>query len=123
MAGTPRRVSIDAKDMIVGIAVSDLKRSKAWYSRLFGKEPDLEPFPGNVEYKVAGGWVQITKGKVKPSSWGLQIEVGDLAQERERLRNAKIDASEVRTVPGVISFFDLKDPDGNAMRWFQVLSP
>ena len=108
------------KEVITEITVSDLKTAREWYSRLFGKGPDLEPFPGNVEFKLGGGWVQIVEGKVRPSSWSLQIEVRDLALERERIRAAKIEAREIKTVPNVISYFDVKDPDGNGMRWFQV---
>ncbi len=115
---------IDVRETIVEIAVSDIAKSREWYSRLFGKKgPDLEPFAGNVEYKLGGAWVQIVSGKVQPSSsWNLQLEVRDLSRERERLRAEGIDATEIRTVPNVISFFDLKDPDGNNMRWFQVLT-
>jgi len=126
MSGSPKdagtRELIDVKDTIVVIKVSDLARSREWYSRLFGKEPDLEPFPGNVEFKVGGAWVQISQGKVQPSSWSFQIEVRDLPRERERLRESEISATEIETVPNVISYFDLTDPDGNAMRWFQVLT-
>ncbi len=115
-------MAVDAKDAIVEIQVSDLPKSRGWYSRLFGKAPDLEPFEGNVEFKIGGAWVQIVAGKPQPSSWNLQVEVRDLSRERERLRDAKIDATEIKTAPGIISWFDLKDPDGNAMRWYQVLT-
>jgi glyoxylase I family protein len=113
---------IDVKEVIVEITVSDLSRSREWYTRLFGKGPDLEPFPGNVEFRVGGAWVQIVSGTVRPSSWSLILAVGDLSRERERLRAAGIPAGEIRTVPDVISYFDLSDPDGNSMRWFQVLT-
>jgi catechol 2,3-dioxygenase-like lactoylglutathione lyase family enzyme len=114
---------IDVREIITAINVSDLPKSREWYSRLFGKNgPDLEPFEGNVEFKLGGGWVQIVSGKVQPSSWNLQLEVRDLSRERERLRQSGIAATEIETVPNVISFFDLKDPDGNTMRWFQVLT-
>ncbi len=82
----------------------------------------MEPFPGNVEFKIGGAWVQIVGGTVRASSWSLQIEVRDLSRERERLRSAAIAATEIKTVPNVISYFDLTDPDGNALRWFQVLT-
>jgi predicted enzyme related to lactoylglutathione lyase len=114
--------SIDVREAITVIKVSELPRSREWYSRLFGKGPDLEPFPGNVEFKVGGAWVQISKGKVQPSSWSLQLGVRDLSIERERLRQGGIAATEIKTVPNVISYFDLNDPDGNSMRWFQVLT-
>ena len=114
---------ISVRETITEITVSDLSNSREWYARLFGKKgPDLEPFPGNVEFKLGNSWIQIVKGEVKPSSWNLQLEVWDLARERERIRAAGIAATEIKGVPNVISFFDLKDPDGNSMRWFQVLT-
>lgn len=109
-------------DAITVITVTSLAKSRPWYCKLFGKEPDLEPFPGNVEFKVGGAWVQISEGKVRPSSWSLQVEVRDLSRERERLTAAEIVTTEIGTAPGVISWFDLEDPDGNEMRWFQVLT-
>ena len=98
--------SVGVRETITVITVSDHANSKEWYSRLFGKGPDLEPFPGNVEYKIGGAWVQISKGDVKPSSWSFEIEVHDLQRERERLRKAGISATEIQTSPGVISWFD-----------------
>jgi catechol 2,3-dioxygenase-like lactoylglutathione lyase family enzyme len=116
------RGPIDVREIITEISVSDLERSRAWYTRLFGKSPDLEPFPGNVEYRLGGGWLQIVKGEVKPSSWQFQIEVRDLAHERERLRAAQVDASEIQGVPNVIRYFNVHDPDGNSLLLFQVLT-
>jgi len=117
------RKTIEVRETIVEITVSELTKSRDWYSRLLGKSgPDLEPFPGNVEFRVGGAWLQIVKGNVKPSSWSLQLEVRDLFRERERLREVGIAATEIKTVPDVISYFDLSDPDGNTMRWFQVLT-
>jgi len=113
---------IDVKDTITEIRVRDITASREWYTLLFGKPPDLEPFPGNVEFKIGGAWVQIVKGEVKPSSWTILFEVRDLARERERIVKAGINAPEIQSVPEVISWFDLGDPDGNQMRWFQVLT-
>jgi predicted enzyme related to lactoylglutathione lyase len=113
---------IDARETITEIPVSNLAKSREWYIRLFGKVPDLEPFPGNVEFKIAGAWVQIVEGEVKPQGWTILFEVRDLSKERERLRESNILATEINTSPGVISWFDLSDPDGNPMRWFQVLT-
>ncbi len=116
------RGPVKVKDAITVITVSNLAKSREWYSTLFGKGPDLEPFPGNVEFKVGGAWLQISEGRVSPSSWSLQLEVEDLPHERQRLREAGIASTEIETAPGVISWFDLKDRDGNSMRWFQVLT-
>ena len=110
------------KDTITVVKVADLPKSRKWYSKVFGKQPDLEPFPGNVEFKVGGTWVQISEGKVLPSSWSLQVEVEDLSRERERMIKAGLEVARIETAPGVISWFDIRDPDGNSMRWFQVLT-
>jgi catechol 2,3-dioxygenase-like lactoylglutathione lyase family enzyme len=122
MATQPKLSSIDVRETITEIPVSDLEKSREWYSRLLGHGPDLEPFPGNVEFKVGGSWLQIVKGKVQPSSWNFQVEVRDLSQERERLRSAGVEAAEIKTVPNVISYFGIKDPDGNSLLFFQVLT-
>ena len=114
--------TIDARETITEIQVSDLARSREWYTRLFGKGVDLEPFEGNLEWKIAGAWVQITKGEPKSSSWGLRIEVRDIHRERERLRNAGVVAKEVKTIPGTIAFFGVRDPDDQDLLFFQVLT-
>lgn len=114
--------SIHVKDIITIIPVSDPARSRAWYSKLFGKGPDLEPFPGNMEFKLGNAWIQVSKGTVKPSNWNLHIEVHDLATEHRRLVDHGIVTSQIGTSPGVITWFDVSDPDGNGMRWFQVLT-
>jgi len=93
------REAIDVRETIVVITVSDLAKSREWYSRLFGKAPDLEPFPGNVEFRVGRAWVQIMKGKVQASSWSLQLEVRDVSRERERLREVGFQPARLRQFP------------------------
>lgn len=121
--GDPSRFgTIEVREIITEITVSDLSRSREWYSLLFGKPVDLEPFEGNLEWKIAGAWVQISKGEPKPSTWGLRIEVRDVHKERERLRKAGISAKEVKTVPDTIAFFTIRDPDDQDILFFQVLT-
>ena len=113
---------IDVREVITEIEVSDLARSREWYTRLLGKGPDLEPFPGNVEWRLGGGWLQIVQGKPTPSTWTFQVEVRDLARERERLRAASVEAAEIKVVPNVIAYFPIRDPDGQQLLFFQVLT-
>jgi lactoylglutathione lyase len=122
MVDTGSSGAVDVRATIVEITVTDLSRSREWYSRLLGKGPDLEPFPGNVEFKVGGMWLQIVEGEVKSSSWSLQIEVRDLSRERDRLRTVGVGATEIKTVPNVISYFSIKDPDESSLLFFQVLT-
>jgi hypothetical protein len=40
----------------------------------------------------------------------------------KRLLEKGVDVPEIETRPNVISWFDIEDPDGNEMRWYQVLT-
>ncbi len=113
---------VEVREIITEISVSNLERSKEWYTKLFGKGIDLEPFKGNLEWRLGGGWVQISEGKVRPSSWGLRIEVRDAVREHERLHRAGIAVKEVKTVPDTIRYFGIRDPDDNDILFFQVLT-
>ena len=44
MTKAEMQVSVDAREIITVITVSDSAKAKEWYTRLFGKGPDLEPF-------------------------------------------------------------------------------
>jgi catechol 2,3-dioxygenase-like lactoylglutathione lyase family enzyme len=105
----------------IGIPVRDLASSRTWYERLLGKEPDLEPVAGIVEYQVGGVWVQLMDGEPPGGSWTLRFGVADLDSEHERLRGLGIEAGDVQTVPGAIRYFDFADPDGNRLSWYQEL--
>lgn len=121
MSDTAPTAGIDARDCITAISVRDVARSKAWYTRLLGRGPDLEPF-GNQEWKIAGGWISLQEGEPKPSPWQLHVEVRDVAREHERVQAAGISANAVQTEPGELSFFTVKDPDDYTLLLFQVLS-
>jgi catechol 2,3-dioxygenase-like lactoylglutathione lyase family enzyme len=114
---------MQAISVTIGIPVRDLAISRAWYDRLLGKAPDLEPVPGIAEYRVGGVWVQLMEGEPPGGKWTLRFGVADLDRERERLQGLGIELGDVRTVPGVIRYFVLADPDGNLLSWYQELDP
>lgn len=106
----------------VGIPVSDLARSRAWYDRLVGHPPDLEPVPGIVEYKVGAIWVQLHQAQPTGGEWVLRFGVDDVDAERDRLRGLGLAVPEIEEVPGVIRIFDVADPDGNRLSFYRELS-
>ena len=121
MPGPASKGGIDARDCITAIQVSDVAKSRAWYSRLLGREPDLEPF-GNQEWKIAGGWISLQKGAPTASPWQLHVEVRDVQREYERVKKAGIAVAALQTEPGELSFFTVTDPDNYTLLLFQVLS-
>lgn len=110
-----------ATSVTVGIPVSDIEAASAWYARVLGKPHDIEPVPGIREFEVAGTWVQLCEGRPADGNWTLRIGTADLSAERHRLQRLGIELGETSSVPGVISFFDFRDPDGNRLSCYQVL--
>jgi catechol 2,3-dioxygenase-like lactoylglutathione lyase family enzyme len=113
------RGPMQATSVTIGVPVRDLEVSREWYRQLLGKAPDLEPVPGIAEFEVAGVWVQLMEGEAPGGNWTLRIGVTDLEGERDRLRGLGIEVGDVRIVPGVISYFMFRDPDGNLLSWYQ----
>ncbi|MCI4370522.1 MAG: hypothetical protein L3J81_04240 [Thermoplasmata archaeon] len=53
---------------------------------------------------------------------GKRPEERDLPRERERLRAAGVEAAEIQTLPNVIRYFGIRDPDLNELMFFEVLT-
>lgn len=106
----------------VGIPVGDLAAAIAWYDAVLDRQPAIEPAAGIVEYEFAGTWIQLIGGQRGSPGWVLRYGVKALDAERARLSGLGVSVGDVRTVPGVIAFFDFMDPDQNGLSCYQVLA-
>lgn len=98
----------------IGLPVTDLPRARRWYETVLEVEgPDVEPVEGVVEYRVGGIWLQLGESEERPGGSTVRIGVPDVRAERERLVGLGIGAGPVEVVEGVITYWDLQDPDGN----------
>jgi predicted enzyme related to lactoylglutathione lyase len=104
----------------VAVPVSDLAAATVWYDGVLDRRPALEPVAEIVEYEFAGTWIQLLGGRRGSPGWVLRYGVEDLDVERERLRNLGVSVGEVKTVSGLIAFFDFPDPDGNELSCYQI---
>jgi predicted enzyme related to lactoylglutathione lyase len=111
-----------ATSVTIGVPVSDLATASAWYTSVLGRAPDLEPTSGIAEYDVGGIWVQLDEDGTPGGDWVLRIGVPDLDQQRARLARLGITAGDTRTVPGAVTFFEFRDPDGNRLSCYQLLA-
>jgi predicted enzyme related to lactoylglutathione lyase len=112
---------MDATEVTIGIPVVDLARSRDWYERLLGTAPELEPVAGMAEFRIAGAWVQLIERSSARPGWAFRIGVTGLDAEHERLMAEGFEPTEIETVPGVIRFLQLEDPDGNAVSLYELL--
>ncbi len=113
---------MDCVEATIGVTVRSMPAARVWYERLLGKPPELEPVPGVIEFRVGETWLQLEEGQVGSGGWVFRMGVQSLEQERTRLTRLGITIGETVRVPGVIQFCDFKDPDGNSLSLYELLT-
>lgn len=103
--------------------MKDLEASRQWYERLLGETECVTPIEGILELKISNKlWLQLIRkrGDSEPTDSVLRMEVTDIQAELNRLGLLGIPTTGVEMVEGVISYFDLQDPDGNRLSFYQL---
>jgi glyoxylase I family protein len=99
------------------VAVSDIAASRAWYSSLFGREPDNTPMSNLVEWQVTeGGWVQVTEDSRRAGHGMLNLAVSDIEEGARELREMGIDAAEIINANKGVRLCPITDPDNNKIQ-------
>lgn len=96
------------------VAVSDIASSRAWYTSLFGREPDNNPMPNLVEWQVTdGGWVQVTEDAGRAGHGLLNLAVSDLEEGVRELRERGLTTGEIIDANKGVRLCPITDPDAN----------
>lgn len=116
---------MEITSLTVGVPVTDLTAAVAWYRRVLElDQPDLEPDDSVVEFDVAGTWLQLWEAGELERAAGEQttvrIGVTGLARERERIERLGEQPEPMVSIEGLIDFFELRDPDGNAITLYEL---
>ena len=101
--------------------VSNLEASVAWYGQLLGEVESFAPAEGVVEFQLnPTTWLQLFEGETGAAGSVLRLEVTGIKQQHARLEGLGIPATAVELVPGIVSFFDFEDLDGNQLSFYQL---
>jgi glyoxylase I family protein len=96
------------------VAVSDIAAGRAWYTSLFGREPDNTPMSGLVEWQVTdGGWVQVTEDSRRAGHGMLNLAVSDLEEGVRELREMGLETGEIIDANKGVRLCPITDPDDN----------
>lgn len=114
--------------MTLQLQVGDIAEARSFYGRIFGQPPAFEPHDDFLEWPVIRGqeaWIQIVGVSKNPvaNPNRVRFQVEHAAAARRALLEAGIDATEVSSLPGVVSFVDFDDPWGNALGYYEDLAP
>lgn len=111
----------------IQLHVDDIDRARRFYGAIFGGEPHYQPHDDFLEWRVGDGetWLQVvgSRGDQRPLPNRVRFRVEDIQAAHAAVLAAAIEASAVRTLPGVVRFFDFSDPWGNRLGYYQDLAP
>lgn len=123
---------MDMKLELVPVPVSDIDRSKAFYTERLGFALDVDVQPAEgvriVQLTPSGSacslvlstgleqLAEMAPGTIK----GLHLVVNDLAQSRAELLERGVDIGPVVDVGGGVSYAWFADPDGNTLTLQQM---
>lgn len=100
------------------VPVSDVEKSHAWYSSLFGRSADNNPMPTLVEWQaLPGAWVQVFSDPQRAGSGLLNFAVDDLENHLAEVAGRGLDPGQIVEANKGVRLSTLDDPDGNTIRF------
>ena len=114
-----------ADQVLATVAVSDLAASSAWYSRLFGRDPDSTPNASCAEWQIARRTrIQLLSEPASAppcrrgaASVGIMVE--DLDEILHELHGRHIDVAAPQLATHFVRFVPVCDPDGNTVTFLE----
>ena len=114
--------AVGIKDVAAVIATGRFEESKAWYTRLLGREPDLEPVPGVAEWQLtATAWLQVVTDPAGAGRSAVRFGVDDLDTISAALRDDGVTVTEPQVIADMVAVIDVADPDGNEVSFVAEL--
>jgi predicted enzyme related to lactoylglutathione lyase len=103
------------------IQVKDLDRAKLWYESIF--QLDTLLFASEVgwgEMQLHGGnpklGLSLSNTPLK-ANWGkLMFEVDDIVKAKDYMKKKEIETTEIKTIPNMVSYFEIQDSEGNTIQ-------
>lgn len=102
-------------DLIAGVPVSDLELSVEWYTRFFGREPDLRAGDEILWDVVENATLFIEPNATQAGSGRITFAVAGLDGLVEHLAGQDIRHGPIETYPNGVRHVSIPDPDGNAI--------
>jgi hypothetical protein len=101
-------------DIAAVVATRDYFTARSWYSRLIGRDPDLEPIDGVAEWQIAAtAWLQLVEDPERAGRSAVRFGVGNLDAQIAELNDAGIATGEPLVIADLVKIVDIADPDGN----------
>lgn len=116
----------DVLGMTIALNAGDNIEVLDFYTRVFDRGPDAAPMDDFLEWQVGRGtWLQISTSHDRPGANNARVrfECRDLDAAVGRLLDVGVPMGEAVTVPDVVRFANFSDDWGNALGFYQLLTP
>jgi catechol 2,3-dioxygenase-like lactoylglutathione lyase family enzyme len=101
------------------VAVTNLRVSKDWYQKLFGREPDTNPMNELFQWALpTGEWIRLFASKSLAGSSSVTLVEDDFGKRLTDLRTARYDIKKL-VDSDRIKVAIVEDPDGNEVAFVQ----
>lgn len=110
-------------DLIAGVPVSDLEAGVEWYTRFFGRPPDLRVGDEVLWDVVAGATLFIEPNAEQAGAGRVTFAVIGLDELLEHLAAQDIGYEPVETYSNGVRHVTIPDPDGNALAFAEPPDP
>ncbi|OMC07927.1 VOC family protein [Mycolicibacterium fortuitum] len=118
----PTAHPIAINDIAAVIATDRFEDSRAWYARLLGREPDLQPVPGVAEWQLtATAWLQVVTDAAGAGRTAVRFGVDDIEDTAARLRSYGVQTGDPQVIADMVAVIDVSDPDGNEVSFVAEL--
>jgi predicted enzyme related to lactoylglutathione lyase len=111
------------KHFFAGIGMDDYDLALAWYTRFFGRSPDVIVTEHEAMWQVAeNGWIYVVGDASRAGKALLTLLVDDLEEQVAGLGQRGLETSAIETVPGLYRKAAMTDPEGNMISLGEDLS-
>lgn len=109
--------------LFAGVRVRSIEAATDWWTRLFGREPDMVPYEDEAMWRVAGaGWLFVRRDPSRAGDSLVTICVDDLQVTTAELAERSIDFGPIAAVSDEARKAIGQDPDGNTVELIEVSS-
>jgi catechol 2,3-dioxygenase-like lactoylglutathione lyase family enzyme len=100
-------------DLFAGVPVSDLDASIDWYTRFFGRPPDMRAGEEILWEIDEHAWLFIEPNAAQAGAGRITLAVDGLDALLERLAGQRIEHEAIETYSNGVRHVNVPDPDGN----------
>jgi catechol 2,3-dioxygenase-like lactoylglutathione lyase family enzyme len=101
--------------LFAGVPVSDLDAGIDWYTRLFGRPPDMRVGEEILWEIDEHAWLFIEPNAAQAGAGRITLSVTALDALLERLAAQRIEHKPIETYSNGVRHVNVPDPDGNAI--------